>query len=198
MIHAKALVETTDIGSETNVWAYAHVMSGARIGQRVNIGDHAFIESGAVIGDNVTVKNGVFVWDGIRIEDDVFIGPRVTFTNDRTPRSPRMLSVRQRYSQRDNWLVPTTVRRGCSIGAAATICPGVELGEFSMIGAGAVVTRDVPPFALVLGTPATRVGDVCSCGQKLADTYDSCDCLKCGETAAERRLLVPRLVGPAC
>ncbi len=186
MIHPSALVETEQIGEETNVWAFAHVMQGARIGAQVNIGDHAFVEGGAVIGDRVTLKNRVCVWEGITIESDVFVGPCVTFTNDKHPRSPRMERVRARYSSRQGWLVPTLVRRGCSIGAAATICPGIELGAYSMIGAGSVVTKNVPPFALVCGSPATHVADVCSCGQKLAGLFDQAACAHCGETPQER------------
>ena len=186
MHHATAIVETDTIGPETNVWAYAHVMPGAIVGNRVNIGDHAFVEGGAVIGDNVTLKNCVCVWEGITIEDDCFIGPAVTFTNDRNPRSPRMDAAAQRYAERDNWLAKTVVRRGCSIGAASTICPGLDLGTFSMIAAGSVVTRDVPAFALVMGSPARRVADVCSCGQRLPGKFDDCDCEACGETATQR------------
>lgn len=186
MIHRTALVETEYIDDSTNVWAYAHVMQGARIGSNVNIGDHAFVEGGAVIGSNVTLKNRVCVWEGITIEDDVFVGPGVTFTNDKHPRSPRMEKVRQRYASRAVWLVPTLVRRGCSIGAAATIVPGIELGPFCMIGAGSVVTKSVPAFALVCGGPAKHVADVCSCGQKLDGDYDQTSCQHCGETAVER------------
>lgn len=190
MIHRTALVETEHIGDSTNVWAYAHVMQGARIGSNVNIGDHAFVESGAVVGSNVTLKNRVCVWEGVTIEDDVFVGPCVTFTNDKNPRSPRMEKVRQRYASRDGWLLPTLVRRGCSIGAAATIVPGIELGAFSMIGAGAVVTKSVPPFALVCGSPAKRIADVCSCGQKLCGPFEQVKCEHCGETPADRIALL--------
>lgn len=187
MIHPQALVDDSEvIGCETNVWAFAHIMSGARVGSRCNIGDHAFIESGAVLGNNVTVKNHVLIWEGITIEDDVFLGPRVTFTNDRFPRSPRMANVRQRYADKAAWLLPTVVRQGASLGAAATICPGLELGKFCMVAAGSVVTKDVESYCLVMGSPARRVHYVCSCGQKLAGHYLQSDCLNCGETAATR------------
>lgn len=190
MIHPKAIVEDIDaIGPETNVWAYAHVMAGCRVGSRCNLGDHAFVESGAIVGDNVTIKNNVLVWEGITIEDDVFVGPAVTFTNDRFPRSPRGGKAMARYAEKSNWLEETRVQQGCSIGAAATICPGVQLGRYSMIGAGAVVTKDVDPFTLVMGTPAKRVHYVCSCGQKLAGHYLEADCLACGETVAQRDAL---------
>ena len=186
MYHPTAIVESSQIGSGTRVWAYAHILAGAKIGSNVNIGDHAFVEGGAIIGDNVTIKNAVCIWSGIAIEDDVFIGPSVTFTNDRHPRSPRMDSARQRYASPENWLSTTVVKRGCSIGAAATICPGLVLGEYSMIAAGAVVTRDVTPFALVMGVPAIQRADVCTCGHELADMYDNSTCEHCGETPAVR------------
>lgn len=187
MIHPKAIVEDADaIGLDTNVWAYAHVMAGARIGNHCNLGDHAFVEAGAIVGDNVTVKNNVLIWEGITIEDDVFVGPGVTFTNDRFPRAARAPNAKQRYAEKSNWLETTLVRHGCSIGAAATICPAIELGRYSMIGAGSVVTKDVEPFSLVMGAPARHVSYVCRCGQKLAGHYLETDCLACGETVAQR------------
>jgi acetyltransferase-like isoleucine patch superfamily enzyme len=161
-------------------------MSGARLGRNCNIGDHAFIESGAVLGNNVTLKNNVCVWLGITLEDDVFVGPNVAFTNDRHPRSPRMAEVAERYARPENWLQPTVVERGASIGANATIVPGIRIGRYSMIAAGAVVTRDVPPFALVLGTPARQVGDVCRCGQQLIGSYCTAICECCGESPQMR------------
>lgn len=193
MIHPKALVDDPDsVGIDTNIWAFAHVMAGARIGNHCNVGDHAFVESGAVVGNNVTLKNSVLVWEGITIEDDVFVGPRVTFTNDRLPRSPRMPNAKHRYSDKSNWLQTTFVRHGCSIGAAATICPGVELGRYSLIGAGSVVTSDVEPYSLVIGSPAKHVSYVCRCGQKLTGHHLQTDCEVCGETSADRRSISPQ------
>src|SRR3954467_6611884 len=119
--HPTALVETADIGPGTRVWAFAHVMRGARLGANCNVGDHAFIESGAIVGNNVTLKNNVCVWMGITLEDDVFVGPNATFTNDRHPRSPRMPEVGIRYESTERWLLPTIVERGVSIGGNATI-----------------------------------------------------------------------------
>ena len=188
--HPTALIESTDIGEGTRVWAYAHVMPGARLGKKVQVGDHSFIEGGAIVGDNVTIKNQVCIWDGVVIEDGVFVGPRATFTNDLHPRSPRMPSAQKRYSQKENWLATTRVGHGCSIGAAATIRAGITLGPFCMVGAAAMVSRDVAPFALVVGVPARQVCDVCQCVQKLADKYTVSICTHCGQTPDDRAAIV--------
>lgn len=144
LIHPQALVESGSIGAGTRCWAFCHILPGAVIGQDCNICDHTFIENDVVVGDRVTIKCGVFLWDGLRIEDDAFIGPNATFTNDAFPRS-------KQYPEQ--WPV-TTVRQGASIGANATILPGLTIGEGAMVGAGAVVTKDVPPHAVVAGNPA--------------------------------------------
>jgi UDP-2-acetamido-3-amino-2,3-dideoxy-glucuronate N-acetyltransferase len=185
-IHPQALVESEQIGDGTCVWAFAHIMKGVVIGTNSNIGDHAFLETGAVVGNNVTVKNQVCIWEGVAIADDVFVGPRVTFTNDKYPRSPRMEQAKARYASRDNWLCQTVVGKGCSIGAGAVICPGIKLGEYSVIAAGAVVTKNVPPFVLVAGTPARKVKDVCTCGEPLEGPWDQSTCSNCGELGLER------------
>ncbi|MBI4791979.1 MAG: WxcM-like domain-containing protein [Deltaproteobacteria bacterium] len=142
--HPQALVESQSIGDATRVWAFAHILAGARIGGDCNICDHVFIENDVRIGDRVTIKCGVQVWDGITIEDDVFIGPNVTLTNDLFPRS-------KRYPEK---FTRTVIRKGASIGANATILAGITIGQDAMIGAGAVVTKDVPPHAIVTGNPA--------------------------------------------
>lgn len=183
-VHPAALVESQSVGPGTRVWAFAHILAGAKLGANCNVGDHAFIESGACIGNNVTVKNHVCIWDGVTIEDDCFLGPHVMFTNDPYPRSPRMPEAVARYSQRDNWLLPTVVSRGCSIGANATILPGIHLGEYSMIAAGSVVTHDVRPFALVMGAPARQVGVVCRCGARIEDK-STASCSVCGSQFIE-------------
>ena len=149
-IHPHALVETPNIGAGTRVWAFAHVLKGASIGCDCNICDGVFVEGGAVVGDRVTVKCGVQLWDAVVLEDDTFVGPNVTFTNDPFPRSRHHL---QSYRE-------TIVRRGASIGANATILPGLVIGEDAMVGAGAVVTHDVAPRAIVAGNPARVIGSV--------------------------------------
>ena len=159
-IHPRALVESAQVGLGTRVWAFAHVMKGAKIGRRCNIGEGAFVESGAVIGDDVTVKNGVAVWDRVTIEDDVFLGPACVLTNDLRPRGGR-------FKRPPTAFAPTLIRRGATIGANATIVCGHEVGEYAMVAAGAVVTTDVPPFALVAGVPARKIGHVCACGEPL-------------------------------
>jgi UDP-2-acetamido-3-amino-2,3-dideoxy-glucuronate N-acetyltransferase len=156
------------------------------VGSNCNLGDHVFVESGASVGDNATIKNNVCLWRGVTLEDDVFVGPNVTFTNDRCPRSPRMPEARERYERAEQWLLATVVERGASVGANATVLPGVRLGRYCMVAAGALVTCDVPPFALVIGAPARRIGDICRCGQKLAGSYRSATCEHCGETPESR------------
>jgi len=177
-IHPTALVETEQIGCETRIWAFTHVLKGVSIGANCNIGDHCFIESGAHIGDNVTLKNGNKLWEGITLEDGVFVGPGVFFTNDLYPRSPRLPQVQARYSTKQ-WLVPTHVHEGASLGAGAVLVAGVTIGKFALVGAGSVVTKDVPPHALVMGTPARIQGWVCQCGQRLAFHQADAECTAC-------------------
>ncbi|MGD9856826.1 MAG: acyltransferase [Planctomycetaceae bacterium] len=186
--HPTAIVDGARIGAGTRVWAFAHLLPGARLGANCNVADHVFIEGGAVIGNNVTLKNNVCVWDGTTIDDDVFIGPNVTFTNDRYPRSPRMPQMHERYACPENWLSPTHVGRGCTIGANATILPGVQLGAYSFIAAGAVVIGDVASFALVVGSPGRVIGDVCCCGRRLDGSHAAAVCAFCGETPVQRML----------
>ena len=148
--HPNALCESKQIGEGTRIWAFAHVLPGARVGRDCNICDHFYIENDVVIGDRVTLKCGVQIWDGLRLEDDVFVGPNATFTNDIFPRSKQPPAT---FAQ-------TIVRKGASIGANATILPGITIGARAMIGAGAVVTRSVPPNAVVVGNPAKIIGYV--------------------------------------
>lgn len=148
--HTCSLVESESIGSGTRIWAFAHILPGAIIGRDCNICDHTFIENAVRLGDRVTVKSGVQLWDGVVLEDDVFIGPSVTFTNDRFPRSGHHSGQYPR----------TVVKRGASVGANSTILPGITIGERAMVGAGSVVTRDVPPDTIVVGNPASITGYV--------------------------------------
>ena len=150
MIHPQALCESINIGENTRVWAFAHILPGAVIGRDCNICDGVFVENDVRVGDRVTVKCGVQLWDGVTLEDDVFVGPNATFTNDPFPRS------RQRPQQ----FARTLVERGASIGANATLLPGIVVGRGAMVGAGAVVLGDVPPHAIVAGNPARIVGYV--------------------------------------
>ena len=146
--HPQALCESTHIGDGTRIWAFAHVLPDAVIGRDCNICDNVFIENDVRVGDRVTVKCGVQLWDGLRVGDDVFIGPNATFTNDRFPRS-------RVYPEK---FLETTIGTGASIGANATILPGINIGQGAMVGAGAVVTKTVPPHAIVAGNPARIVG----------------------------------------
>ncbi len=160
-VHAQALCESERVGAGTRIWAFAHVMKDAVLGADCNIGDHAFVESGARLGDRVTVKNGVQIYDKVVVEDDVFLGPGMVFTNDRVPRSGPFKNPPDRF-------LATHVKRGASIGAHATLVCGIVVREGALVGAGSVVTRDVPAHAVVAGNPARRIGWICACGGRLA------------------------------
>lgn len=149
-VHERAICESTNIGEDTRVWAFAHILPGAVVGASCNICDNVFIENDVTIGDRVTVKCGVQLWDGIVVEDDVFIGPNATFTNDLFPRS-------KVYPKQ---FAKTVIRQGASIGANATILANTEIGAGAMVGAGAVITRSVPPNAIAVGNPARIIGYV--------------------------------------
>jgi acetyltransferase-like isoleucine patch superfamily enzyme len=172
-IHPQALVETADIGAGTRVWAFAHVMKGAQVGRNCNICDHAFVESNARLGDNVTVKNGVAIWDGVTIEDGVFLGPNAVLTNDLRPRA-------EVKKPREQWLTPTLIRKGATIGANATVVCGITVGAYAFVAAGAVATRDVPDYALLLGVPGRIAGWVCRCGARLSLSGLKAFCTCCG------------------
>jgi len=156
-VHDTAICESNSVGKDSKIWAFSHVMSNVKIGTDCNIGEHCFIESGVKIGNRVTVKNGIAIWDGVEIEDEVFLGPYCVLTNDMFPRSKvyKLSNIR------------TKIKNGASIGANATIICGVELGSYCMVGAGSVVNKNVPDFALVVGVPAKVIGYVSLEGEKL-------------------------------
>jgi len=155
-IHPSAIVDTKDIGKNSKIWAFVHILNNVHIGENVNICDHCFIEQNVSIGNNVTIKCGVWIWDGVTIEDNVFIGPNVTFTNDFTPRS----------KQYPNQFLKTTIKKGASIGANSTIIGGIVIEQYAMIGAGSVLTKNVGMQELWYGNPAKHKGFVCKCGEK--------------------------------
>jgi acetyltransferase-like isoleucine patch superfamily enzyme/dTDP-4-dehydrorhamnose 3,5-epimerase-like enzyme len=147
-VHPQGICESDNVGEDTRIWAFTHVLAGAVIGAQCNLCDQVFVENDVVVGDRVTVKCGVQLWDGLRVGNDVFIGPNATFTNDKFPRSKQHQATPLR----------TTIGDGASIGANATILPGLVIGSCAMVGSGSVVTRDVPPKAIVMGNPARIVG----------------------------------------
>lgn len=167
-VHPSAIVESDNIGSKTRVWAFAHILKNVTIGEDCNICDYVFIESGVTIGSRVTIKNGISIWEGLTIEDDVFLGPNCVFTNDMFPRSK---AHKGEYEK-------TLLKKGASVGANATILCGITLGRYSMIGAGAVVTKDIPDFACMAGNPARLLYWISKTGEKLvfdknSETTDS-------------------------
>ena len=164
------------IGSGTKIWHFSHVMPGAVIGERCNLGQNVVIMPGTKIGNNVKIQNNVSIYEGVELEDDVFCGPSCVFTNVMNPRS---------HVPRKNEYRRTLVRRGGSIGANATIVCGVTLGEYAFIGAGAVVTSDVPAYGLMVGVPARRVGWMCQCGERLHTSAGRAACGVCGASYEE-------------
>lgn len=177
LIHPTAVIdEGCTIGEGTRIWHFSHVMHGARVGKSCNIGQNVVISPGAIVGDRVKIQNNVSVYTGVTVEDDAFLGPSCVFTNVINPRS---------FISRKDEFRPTIVRRGASIGANATIVCGNEIGEYAMIGAGAVVTKDVPPYSLWVGNPARQAGWVSRAGHML-DFNDGM--AVCPETGAHYRL----------
>ncbi len=168
--HKNSLVESKNIGEGSRIWTFVHILPGAKIGKDANVCDHCFIENDVKIGNHVTIKSGVYLWDGITIEDNVMIGPAAVFTNDKYPRSKN-----KNYKQER-----TLLKKGSSIGANATIIAGIVIGQYALIGAGTVVTKDVPDFGLVYGNPAMIKGYVCVCGKKISLLKTSYSCV-CGK-----------------
>jgi acetyltransferase-like isoleucine patch superfamily enzyme len=166
-VHPSALCESDKVGKNTRIWAFAHILKDVVIGEDCNLCDYTFIESGARIGNRVTIKNGISIWDGVTIEDDVFLGPNCVLTNDTFPRSKIHFAEYEK----------TLIKQGASIGANATILCGIVIGKYCMIGAGAVVTKSVPDFALMAGNPARFRYWISKTGQKLE--------FKSGKTASD-------------
>jgi acetyltransferase-like isoleucine patch superfamily enzyme len=160
-VHPRGLCESDEVGHGTRVWAFAHVLAGARIGRDCNICDGAFIENGVSIGDRVTVKNQVMIFEGVDVADDVFLGPGVIFTNDLRPRA----HIKRHGAE----LQTTKVLEGATLGAGVVVVCGVTIGEHAFVGAGAIVAKDVPPCGFVVGNPARLIGWACICGERLPD-----------------------------
>jgi len=170
-VHHLAMCESDRVGTGTRIWAFAHVLQGATIGSQCNLGENVFVESKATIGNRCTIKNGVALWDFVTLEDGVFVGPNAVFTNDLRPRA---------FIRRSSdTFSPTVIKRGATIGANATIVCGTTIGRYAFIGAGAVITHDVPDHALVLGNPGRISGKVCYCAAKLdrREYCAECHCL---------------------
>lgn len=165
--HPKAIVESSNIGKGTRIWAFSHIMKGAKIGSNCNIGECCFVENDVIIGNGVTVKNGVCIWDKVVLEDDVFVGPNAVFTNFVNPRSA--------FKPQPSQLVGTLVGQGATIGANATILCGITVGKYAFVGAGSVVIRDVADHAIVVGNPSRIIGYMCVCGERI-DFNVKCKC----------------------
>ncbi len=186
-VHESAYVDDgARIGAGTKVWHFCHVLGGAVIGERSSLGQNVVVMNGTRIGNNVKIQNNVSVYEGVELEDDVFCGPSMVFTNVMNPRSH--VSRKTEYRR-------TLVKRGATIGANATIVCGATLGEYAFVGAGAVVSKDVPAFALMIGVPARRTGWMCQCGERLPDSGNG-TCAICSSTYESRDGVVRQLSGP--
>lgn len=184
-IHESAYVDDgAQVGAGTKIWHFCHIMPGAVIGERCSVGQNVVVMNGTRIGNNVKIQNNVSIYEGVELEDDVFCGPSMVFTNVINPRSA--VSRKDEYRR-------TLVKRGASIGANATVVCGTTLGEYCFVGAGAVVTKDVPPYALVVGVPATIAGWMCECGVKLEDGLMELSCPACGVRYSRRSDKVSRI-----
>lgn len=175
--HETALIESQYIGKNTKIWRNAHVRKDAKIGSDCILGNNVYVDQNVVIGDKVKIQNNVSIYHGVTIEDGVFLGPHVCFTNDLTPRS---VTPDGKIKSASDWkVVKTLVKQGASLGANSTIICGVTIGEFAMVGAGSVIAKDVPDYALVYGNPAKIKGYVCKCGAKARKSNGCLKCIKC-------------------
>ena len=183
-VHESSYVDDgAEIGAGTKIWHFCHVMPRAQIGERCNIGQNVLVSSGVTLGNNVKIQNNVSLYTGVIVEDDVFLGPSMVFTNVINPRS---------HVNRKDEYKTTLVRKGVSIGANATIVCGISLGKYCFVGAGAVVTKDVPDYALVYGSPARVRGWMCQCGEQLKFEGDCAVCKSCGDAYRKQ----DQVVGP--
>jgi acetyltransferase-like isoleucine patch superfamily enzyme len=182
-VHPNSIVETDNIGSSTRIWAFVHILDRVIIGENCNVCDHCFIENDVVIGDNVTIKSGIYLWTGVKIEDNVFLGPNVVFTNDLMPRSKVFPDT----------FLETNIKVGASIGANSTIIAGNTVGKFAMVGAGSVVTKDVPDYGLVYGNPAKLKGYICKCAEKLHFLDEEAKCI-CGKQYSKNNKVVVEII----
>jgi UDP-2-acetamido-3-amino-2,3-dideoxy-glucuronate N-acetyltransferase len=173
-VHPLGLCESDEVGAGTRIWAWAHVLPGARVGEDCNVCDHAYVEGGARLGDRVTVKNAVLVFDGVTVGDDAFLGPNVLFTNDLRPRA----HVKKGHDE----VVPTVVEEGATLGAGTVVVCGTTIGRHAFAAAGSVIAKDVAPHSFVAGNPARHRGWVCSCGERLDEDL-RCTCGRAYEQA---------------
>jgi UDP-2-acetamido-3-amino-2,3-dideoxy-glucuronate N-acetyltransferase len=172
-VHPSALVEEgAEIGAGTRIWHFSHVRRGAQIGRDCSLGQNTYVAATVQIGDGCKIQNNVSIYDGVRLDDEVFVGPHTAFTNVDTPRA---------HISRQQSFVPTHIRSRASLGANSTIVCGVEIGPYAMVGAGAVVTRDVAAHALVVGVPARQMGWACRCGRTLVQAEERWSCQECGD-----------------
>ena len=173
IVHDSAIVDDgATIGDKTYIWHWTHVCASARIGRKCSLGQNVFVGNNVEIGDNVRIQNNVSVYDAVTLEDDVFCGPSMVFTNVINPRSH--VTRKHEYKR-------TLVKRGATIGANATVVCGNSIGRYAMVGAGSVVTRDIPDYALVVGVPARRIGWICQCGVRLGSGEGEIACAACGD-----------------
>lgn len=181
-VHESSYIdEGAEIGAGTKIWHFCHIMPRAKIGERCNIGQNVLVSSDVTIGNNVKIQNNVSLYTGVIIEDDVFLGPSMVFTNIINPRS---------HVNRKDEYQKTLVRKGASIGANATIVCGTTLGQYCFVGAGAVVTKDVPDYALVYGSPARVRGWMCQCGEQIKFDNELATCIKCGKKYTKQNQVV--------